>query len=182
VSKSRTQVNASLGRLLGWDRGGDRMSVSEPSVPEALAQSPAWVRLEDQLRWYDWKAMANQRRYRQIKVLQLLAAASVPVAAALSAAHWVIAALGGVILVLEGLQQLGQYHETWMNYRGTCERLKREKFLFLAGAGPYGRNKGERLLAMNVERLISQEHAHWETTQEEALRSEKEEEGGKEGH
>jgi hypothetical protein len=34
---------------------------------------------------------------------------------------------------------------------------------------------------MNVERLISQEHAHWETTQEDALRAEKEE-GGKEGH
>jgi Protein of unknown function (DUF4231) len=158
--------------------------MSEPPVPEALSRSPAWIRLEDQLNWYDGKAVANEHRYRQIKVLQLLAAASVPVAAAASAAHWVIAALGGVILVLEGLQQLGQYHETWMNYRGTCERLKREKFLFLAGAGQYARSNGERLLAIKIERLISQEHAHWESTQEEALRSEKEkeEEGGKGGH
>jgi Protein of unknown function (DUF4231) len=126
--------------------------------------------------------MANQRRYRQIKVLQLLAAASVPVAAALSAAHWVIAALGGVILVLEGLQQLGQYHDTWINYRGTCERLKREKFLFLAEAGDYARPNSERRLAVRIEGLISQEQVHWVTTQEDTMRAEEEKEAGKEGH
>jgi hypothetical protein len=148
--------------------------VSERS--EALAQSAAWARLEDQLEWFGRKAVVNERRYRQIKVLQLLAAAAVPVAAAVSAAHWLIAALGGVILVLEGLQQLGQYHDTWINYRGTCERLKREESLFLAGAGPYARKNRERLLALNVERLISQGQVKWETAQEEALQSEEEEE------
>jgi Protein of unknown function (DUF4231) len=152
------------------------MSEHEHSVPEALAQSPAWARLEDQREWFGSKAVANERRYRQIKVLQLLAAAAVPVAAAVSAAHWIIAALGGLILVLEGLQQLGQYHDTWINYRGTCERLKREASLFLARAGPYTRRNRERLLAENVERLISQGQVKWETAQEEALRAEEEEE------
>jgi Protein of unknown function (DUF4231) len=52
-----------------------------------------------------------------------LTAAFVPVAAALSATDWVTGALGGLILVLEGLQQLGRYHDTWISYRGTCERL-----------------------------------------------------------
>jgi hypothetical protein len=150
--------------------------MSENSVSEALAQSHAWARLEDQRDWFGRKAVANERRYRQIKVLQLLAAASVPVAAAVSAAHWLIAALGGVILVLEGLQQLGQYHDTWINYRGTCERLKREESLFLARAGPYARKNRERLLAENVERLISHGQVKWETAQEEALRAEEEEE------
>jgi hypothetical protein len=150
--------------------------MSEHSVPEALTQSPAWARLEDQREWFGRKAVANERRYRQIKVLQLFAAASVPVAAAVSAANWIIAALGGLILVLEGLQQLGQYHDTWINYRGTCERLKREKSLFLAGAAPYSRRNRERLLAVNVERLISQGQVKWETAQEEALRAEEEEE------
>jgi Protein of unknown function (DUF4231) len=152
------------------------MSEHEHSVPEAVAQSQAWKRLDDQRDWFGSKAVANERRYREIKVLQLLAAASVPVAAAVSAAHWVIAALGGLILVLEGLQQLGQYHDTWINYRGTCERLKREESLFLARAGPYTRRNRERLLAENVERLISQGQVKWETAQEEALRAEEEEE------
>jgi hypothetical protein len=149
--------------------------MSEPSASEALPQSPTRDRLEDQLKWYDQKAIANHRRYRLIKVLQLLAAASVPVAAALSAAHWVIAALGSVILVLEGLQQLGQYHDTWISYRATCEQLKREKFLFLARAKPYAGKNRERLLAVSIERLVSQEHVKWVSTQEEALRAEEEE-------
>jgi hypothetical protein len=149
--------------------------VAEIAIPERLAESPAWARLEEQLNWYDRKATANQHRYRQIKVLQLVAAASVPVAAALSAENWVIAALGGLILVLEGLQQLGQYHDTWISYRGTAERLKHEKFLFLAAAGPYTRKDRERLLAERIEGLVAQEHAKWVTTQEEALRAEEEE-------
>jgi Protein of unknown function (DUF4231) len=149
--------------------------VSTPSAKETAPQSPTWDRLEDQLKWYDQKAIANQRRYRLIKVLQLLAAASVPVAAALSAAHWLLAAQGGVILVLEGLQQLGQYHDTWISYRATCEQLKREKYLFLAKAKPYAGRNRERLLAVSIERLVSQEHVKWVTTQEEALRAEEEE-------
>jgi Protein of unknown function (DUF4231) len=146
--------------------------MSERSASEAVPQSPVWDRLEDQLGWYDRRAIVNQRRYRQIKVLQLVAAASVPVAAALSAEPWVTAALGGLILVLEGLQQLFQYHDTWISYRGTCERLKREKSLFLARAGLYARPNRERRLAEQIERLISQEHVHWVTTQEEALQAE----------
>jgi Protein of unknown function (DUF4231) len=149
--------------------------VSDPSRSEALAQLPAWARLEDQLGWYDRNAMLNKRRYRQIKVMQLLAAASVPVAAALSVENWVTAALGGLILVLEGIQQLGQYHDTWISYRGTCERLKHEKFLFLGAAGPYVRKNRERMLAERIESIVSQEHARWESTQEEAIRAEEEE-------
>jgi hypothetical protein len=147
----------------------------ELSIPERVANSPAWARLEDQVEWYDRKALANKQRYRQIKVLQLLAAASVPVAAALSAEEWVVAALGGLILVLEGIQQLGQYHDTWISYRGTCERLKHEKFLFLGGAPPYNRKNPERLLTMRVEGLVSQEVAKWVTAQEEAQREEEQE-------
>jgi Protein of unknown function (DUF4231) len=108
----------------------------------------------------------------------LLTAAGVPVAAALSATGWVTAGLGGLILVLEGLQQLGQYHDTWISYRGTSERLKTEKFLFLASAGPYARQNKERLLAERVEDLVSQEHVKWVITQEEALRPEDEDGDG----
>ena len=152
-------------------------AVSDRPASEGPDQSPAWGRLEDQIDWYGHKAAQNQSRYRQIKVLQLITAAGVPVAAALNAEHWILAALGGVILVLEGLQQLGQYHDTWISYRGTSERLKREKFLYLSKAGIYARKAGERRLAERVETLVAHEHGHWEMTQEDALRAEEEESG-----
>jgi hypothetical protein len=130
---------------------------------------PAWDRLEDQIGWYDRKSIAAQHAYKRLKVLQLVAAAGVPVAAAIEATAWVTAALGGLVLVLEGIQQLGQYQANWIAYRATCESLKHEKHLYLAGAGPYtDPAKAPRSLAERVEGLVSQEHAKWVASREES--------------
>jgi len=140
------------------------------SPPVAAAErGPAWERLEDQLSWYDGKSVAAQHAYKRLKVLQLLAAAAVPAVAAAGPAAWVTAAFAGVVLVLEGLQQVGQYQQNWITYRSTCEALKHEKYLFLAGAGPYLHADGRtRVLAERIEGLVSQEHARWATSREES--------------
>ncbi len=76
---------------------------------------------------------------------------------------------GALIVIMEGLQQLQQYQQNWTTYRSTCERLKHEKLLFLAGAGPYQPAvKPGALLATRVEGLVSQEHAAWVSHREEA--------------
>jgi hypothetical protein len=132
------------------------------------ASGPAWDRLEDQVGWYDRKSQAAQRAYKRLKVLQLVAAAAVPVVAAAEAAAWITAGFGGVVLVLEGVQQLGQYQSNWITYRSTCEALKHEKYLYLAGAGPYSNSEDRSMvLAEHVEGLVSQEHARWVSSREE---------------
>ena len=133
---------------------------------------PTWDRLEDQISWYDRKSIAAQRIYKRLKVLQLAAAAAVPVVAALHTAAWVTAALGGVVLLFEGLQQLGQYQVNWIAYRSTCESLKHERYLYLAQAGPYANPAtAPRILAERIEGLVSQEHAKWVSAREESIRS-----------
>ena len=121
-------------------------------------------RLDDQIEWYDSKSRSNQRLFKVVKALQLAAAAGIPVVAALDGEipNWVFAALGGLVLILEGVQQLYQYQQNWINYRSTCEALKHEKYLFLANAGPYRPTDNPiPLLADRIEGLISQEHAKW---------------------
>ena len=82
-----------------------------------------------------------------------------------------VGAAGALIVVLEGLQQLQQYQQRWTIYRSTAERLKHEKYLFLARAGPYaGAERPEAMLAERVEGLVSQEHAAWASEQEEATK------------
>ncbi|MEA2400397.1 MAG: hypothetical protein QOK00_800 [Thermoleophilaceae bacterium] len=106
-----------------------------------------------------------------LKVCQLVLAAAIPVAAAADAATWLMAGAGGAIVVLEGLQQLEQYQQNWTAYRSTCERLKHEKYLFAAEAGPYAdAPRPDALLAERVEGLVSQEHAAWTAHREEAAR------------
>ena len=133
---------------------------------EQFAKHPAWLRLNDQLEWYDKKSGDNQRRYKQIKIAQLILAGSIPVFALVGDVwgRWVTAILGASVAILEGLQQLGQYNNLWASYRSTAEQLKHEKYLFLAKSGPY-RNLGEeealKLLAERGEEQVSTEHAKW---------------------
>jgi hypothetical protein len=130
-------------------------------------------RIEDQLRWYDRKSVAAQRKYKGVKLLQLTVAAAVPVLAAAHADAAIMAALGGALLVLEGVQQIGQYHKLWIDYRSTWELLQREKFLFLARAGQYARaGNRERSFAEQIERVISRETTGWAADQQGELESE----------
>src|SRR3954451_14731011 len=92
---------------------------------------PAWERLVDQLSWYDRKSVAAQRAFTQVKVVELVVAAAVPVVAAVRGPLWVTAILGSAVVVLEAVQQLYQWQTNWVLYRSTAEALKHEKYLFL---------------------------------------------------
>jgi hypothetical protein len=123
-------------------------------------------RLEDQLSWYEEKAKHHKRWFQSLKVAQIVVAAAIPAVAAAGASAGVAGALGAVVVVMEGLQQLFQFQQNWIAYRGTAEALKHEKFLYLASAGPYtGPDGRDRLLAERVEGLVSQEHAAWTEVQ-----------------
>ena len=140
------------------------------STPAKLPDSdPIMERLEDQLSWYDRKSMANQRAYKRIKVVEILAAATIPFLAALGRPHiaMVTGGLGVLITVLEGMLHLNQYQQNWIGYRSTCESLKHEKYVYLGKASPYSNAADPHaLLAERIESLVSQEHAKWVSAQQ----------------
>ena len=131
------------------------------SHQEAAASDPTWARLEDQLRWYDTKSQSCQRVFKRTKLLQLVIGAAVPVLALIEVHAGITASFAAVVVVLEGSQQLYQWQSNWILYRSTAEALKHEKFLFIAGAGPYGGDNRGVVLAERTEGLVSQEHAKW---------------------
>jgi uncharacterized protein DUF4231 len=123
---------------------------------------PTLERLRDQLGWYDKAAGRSQRSFRIVKLVQLVAAASVSVAAVAGAGAVVSALIGAVILILEGVQALFGWQQNWVNYRNTAEALKSEQHLFAAHAGPYASSTNPaRLLAERVEGLLSTERSGW---------------------
>ncbi len=140
-----------------------------PAPPSTF---PAWARLEDQIGWYDSHSLHNQHWFKGLKLVQILVAAAIPVAAGLEAPMWLVGGAGAAIVALESVQQLQQYQQNWTTYRSTAERLKHEKFLFLARSGAYASaERPEALLAERVEGLVSQEHAAWASHQEDAARA-----------
>lgn len=135
------------------------------------------ARLEDQITWYDQKSVSSQRCFKRLKVIELVAAALIPLSAGISAVlpipypTIIAGVLGALIVVLESLQGLYQFQSNWMIYRSTCEELKHEKFLWLAKAGHYADAEDpNRLLAERVESIVSTEHAKWVSDQEKVCR------------
>jgi hypothetical protein len=145
----------------------------ERAVEARPELAPVWRRLDEQIDWYDRKSRGAKRWYIRLKVVQIVTAASIPVlATAWPEKAWIGGALGALIVVLEGLQQLFQHHSNWTTYRSTCEALRHEKYLWMAHAGPYGRvSKPDVLLVERVEGLVSQEQDAWASTQTEKTTS-----------
>jgi len=126
--------------------------------------STGYARLEDQIDWYDARSIHHQAWYRRLKVVSIAAAALVPLASSVDGFALLAGGLGVVVVIVEGLQHVSQHHENWIRYRSTCENLRHEKFLYLAGAGGYDglpADEALRQLATQVESLLSRESRDW---------------------
>jgi len=130
-------------------------------------------RLEDQISWYDKKASWNERMFKRLRIATIVMSSSIPLSAAFVKYALITGALGALIALFEGLQQLNQHHQNWITYRSTAEALKHEKYLFLSTAGSYASSTNPKtLLAERVESLVSQEHSKW-TAEREQLTKDK---------
>lgn len=146
------------------------MSTEAPKLPEA---DPIIERLEHQIAWYDRESVTNQRIFKRIKVIEISAAAMIPLLSAFNLPRmmWVTGGLGVLITVLEGTLHLNQYQQNWISYRSTCESLKHEKYVYLGNASPYASAVDPHaLLAERIESLVSQEHAKWASTQQQEVK------------
>ena len=127
-------------------------------------------RLDDQIAWYDRKSENCKKFFKTIKIIEIVSATSIPLLAGYGVGTPVLAGLGALIAILEGVQHLNQYQHNWITYRATCEVLKHEKFLYLAGASHYANTSDpHKLLAERVEILISKEHTKWLSAQQKPL-------------
>ena len=129
-----------------------------------------YLRLEQQIRWYDQKSGNAQRLFKWGKYLVIVASAAIPIAALLD--YKVLTAiLGGFIAVCEAAQHINQWQHNWITYRSTCEALRHEKYTFIERADPYDNlvaEEARKLLVERTESLISTEHSKWIASQERA--------------
>ena len=127
-------------------------------------------RVDDQINWMEGKSKWNQTRYKTIKLIEIVAAAMVPLLAGYqtdtadrrSYLGIVIGLMGVLIVILTSIRQLYKYQENWLTYRTTLESLKREKFLFEVGAPPYDGVSAFQKFVMNTESLLAKENESWQ--------------------
>jgi len=126
---------------------------------EYLAQ-----RVQDQISWYERKSLWNQRWFKRLRVIEIVAAAMIPFLTAIPDAmtmKYVVGSLGVIITVVAGILALFQFQERWIEYRMTSESLSKERFLFLTKAEPYAGGDAFSIFVQRIETLISKENTGW---------------------
>jgi hypothetical protein len=96
--------------------------------------------LKGQRCWYSERAATYKQRTQVLSLLVIGAGAGTSFVQVLPAERWVpvvTAALGAVVVLVEGWQRIARYAETWSAYRTASERMKREQRLYVNGAGAY---------------------------------------------
>ena len=143
-----------------------RQPLPQP-VSEQERASLAWSELERSFEYFHSGATANRVAHLGLRVVVLVAGALVPIMALTSTNEIIVAVLGALVVVAEGVAQLTQVHDHWIRYRRTAEALRREALAFCTGTGAYQDvvelRRDQRLAARPLD-VVGQENSAWEET------------------
>ncbi len=123
-------------------------------------------RLDDQINWYSNESKRNKLCYQVLKTAEIIFAAITPFIVALvnsdtTCLKYIAGGMSIIIAILAGLLTAFKFHEKWIQYRSTCEKLKHEKILYITNSGIYTSNRSFQLLVERVEFIISKENSDW---------------------
>lgn len=123
-------------------------------------------RLDDQIDWYSQKSKRSQNWFKTLRIIEILAAATIPFLAGYTTdttpeLKVIIGLLGVVIAFVAGIISLSKFQEIWIEYRTTSETLKHHKYLYLTKSTPYDADDAFQALVQTVEALISKENSNW---------------------
>jgi len=124
-------------------------------------------RYEDQINWYDKKSIWNQKKYLRFQWTVIVLSVITPVLVAIvpEATRWPAVVISALVAIGTTSLKTFKYQENWINYRTTCETLRKEIYFYTAGVGEYRDiDERESLFVERVESLTSRENTMWLTT------------------
>ena len=125
-------------------------------------------RYYDQIGWYDRKAKYNQTLYKNIQWGVIILASITPLLVVIGGTweRWCAVFVSVLVAIGTSALKVFKYQENWMNYRTTCETLRKEIHYYNAGVDDYEKcDDPIALFVKRVETLISRENTLWLTVQ-----------------
>lgn len=163
---------ASVGRApdaVAWQSLKGRLP--EPRSEDERADL-LWQELVAVFGWYDSAATRSRLLYQGLKLTAITLGAVVTVLAATGAPAALTASLAGGVVVLEGAQQMFQFHPNWISYRATAETLRHQAFRYVAEVSPFDDPTTRRArLAACLQDATNRESATWTDTMRTDARS-----------
>jgi hypothetical protein len=113
--------------------------------------------------WYRTAAIRSRKAYRLSEAALLIVSAGIPVAAAISPHNAIVPAiLGGIVVVLSGLQVVFHWHDNYLRFSTAREAIEFERRLYHTGAKPYeDASTRDQNLVASVSRVEREEMARW---------------------
>ena len=122
-------------------------------------------RLKPQMTYYQQKAISLRKEYYFISYIIIIFNAIIPILTigleATGALKYIIACISATVAALSSILLLRGTKELWICFRGTYEKLEKEKTLLLTSSGEYNSQNIE-LLILNCEKIMESEHNSWE--------------------
>lgn len=124
-------------------------------------------RLANQIDWYDKRSADEKRYYYWTHTSQIVFATLIPVFTGFITEYsfliFIVAGLGGLIAMLEGVSSYKNFHQKWVQYRTMAQQLKKEQYLYEFGVAPYIDSESQNLkrLVNRCELLLANESTTW---------------------
>lgn len=122
------------------------------------------TRLKGQMEYYHTKCISLRKEYYIISIIAIVINAAIPVLTISievnSIFKYVIASLSAIASILSSALLLRKTKDTWIEYRNTYEKLKREKVLFENQCDKYS-NGNVHDFIMVCEDIMQNEHSAW---------------------
>lgn len=127
-------------------------------------------RVDNQINWYDKKSIRYKKCHNFITICSILFSTSGSmitilgyIFTELKTAFSVFGAITGfTVAFMLALDKLKNFHEHFLTYRSTCEKLKQEKYLFLTKSSDYHDNEAAfNLFVERCESIMATENQNW---------------------
>jgi len=136
----------------------------EPAVFDKYLEE----RYYPQIDWYDKKANLNQNIYRIIQWIVIILAAVTPILVVIGGTweRWIAVIISALVAIGTSTLKAFKYQENWINYRTTCETLRKEIHFYNANVDDYENCEDPTsMFVRRVEAMISRENTLWVTVQ-----------------
>lgn len=129
-------------------------------------------RYQAEIDWYNKKAVQYKSYYTLFQVTLIILAAISPVLVGIqqnysdnSYLKVITIVSTAIVAIITASIKTFKLQENWINYRTTCETLKKEIFLYRVGSNDYSSSGSpEKIFVERVESLISRENTLWLTS------------------